>query len=70
MSHGTLDELFDWASHLTLIPAVQPGFFKDDQERPVLTLPGDSTFPTMDGWEVPEETRFVLQNGRWLPEQE
>ena len=67
MRHRTLDELFDWAGHLKLIPAVQPGFFKDDQGRPVLTLPGDPTFPTIEGWEVPEETRFVLQDGRWLP---
>jgi 8-oxo-dGTP pyrophosphatase MutT (NUDIX family) len=67
MRYRTLEELFDWAGRLKLIPAVQPGFFKDDQGRPVLTLPGDASFPTIEGWEVPEETRFVLQDGRWLP---
>jgi hypothetical protein len=64
--YRTLDELFEWARSLKLIPAVQPGFFTDDQGRPVLTLPGDESFPTIEGWEVPEETRFVLQNGRWI----
>ena len=66
LRYRTIDELFDWARGLKLIPAVQPGFFKDEQQRPVLTLPGDATFPTIDGWEVPEETRFVLQDGRWI----
>ncbi len=33
-----------------------------------LTLPGDPLFPTIPGWDVPEETRFVLQDGaRWQP---
>jgi hypothetical protein len=33
-----------------------------------MTLPGDPTFPTIPGWDVPEETRFVLQDGnRWHP---
>jgi len=34
----------------------------------MLTLPGDPTYPTIEGWEVPEETRFVLQDGRWRAE--
>ena len=33
----------------------------------MLTLPGDPTYPTLDGWEVPEDTRFLLEDGRWLP---
>ena len=34
----------------------------------MLTLPGDPLFPTIPDWEVPEETRFVLQDGaRWQP---
>jgi hypothetical protein len=31
-------------------------------------LPGDPDFPAMDGWEVPDDTRFLLNEGRgWLP---
>ena len=33
----------------------------------MLTLPGDPTYPTIDGWDVPEDTRFLLQDGRWRP---
>jgi hypothetical protein len=46
---------------------VQPGFIKDD-EKTMLTLPGDPLHPTISGWEIPEDTRFVLQEGkRWIP---
>ena len=45
-----------------------PGFFKNGDVT-TLTLPGDPTFPTIPDWEVPEETRFVLQDGaRWQPQ--
>jgi hypothetical protein len=34
----------------------------------MLTLPGDPLYPTIPGWEIPEDTRFVLQEGkRWTP---
>ena len=47
--------------------ACMPGFFKNGDEV-MLTLPGDPLFPTIPGWEVPEETRFVLEEGaRWQP---
>jgi 8-oxo-dGTP pyrophosphatase MutT (NUDIX family) len=62
------DELLAWARSVATIPRVQPQFFKDTHQS-VLTLPGDPTYPTIDGWEVPEETRFVLQDGRWRPVQ-
>jgi hypothetical protein len=40
---------------------------KSDTET-MLTLPGDPLLPTIPGWDVPEETRFVLQEGsRWQP---
>lgn len=49
------------------IVRVMPGFFKDGGET-TLTLPGDPTFPAIPGWDVPEETRFVLEEGaRWHP---
>jgi 8-oxo-dGTP pyrophosphatase MutT (NUDIX family) len=49
------------------IVRVMPGFVKNGEEM-MLTLPGDPLFPTIPDWEVPEETRFVLQDGaRWQP---
>lgn len=64
--HHSVSDLFAWARSVTLIPRVQPHFLKD-ADQSVLTLPGDPTYPTIDGWEVPEETRFVLRDGRWRP---
>ena len=66
LRHRTAADLLDWARTVDRIPRIQPQFFKDADES-VLTLPGDPTYPTIDGWEVPEETRFVLQDGRWRP---
>ncbi len=62
---ASMDDAFRWAQS-TAIPTVQPGFFRDEQ-RTMLTLPGDPSHPTIDGWEVPEDTRFLLQDGRWQP---
>jgi 8-oxo-dGTP pyrophosphatase MutT (NUDIX family) len=66
--HHTTDDLFAWARGVAIIPRVQPQFFEEEHQS-VLTLPGDPTYPTIDGWEVPEDTRFVLQDGRWRPVQ-
>ncbi|MEZ5288615.1 MAG: NUDIX hydrolase [Vicinamibacterales bacterium] len=64
--HPTLDEALQWA-RTRPIARVQPGFVRTADES-VLTLPGDPSFPTIDGWEIPDETRFVLREGRgWLP---
>lgn len=61
------DEAFAWARRRTIV-RVQPGFIKSD-EVTMLTLPGDPLFPTLPGWDVPDETRFVLEEGnRWLPQ--
>jgi 8-oxo-dGTP pyrophosphatase MutT (NUDIX family) len=65
--HRTVDELVAWARAVA-IPCVQPQFFKDAHQT-LLTLPGDPTYPTIDGWEVPDDTRFVLEDGRWRPVQ-
>jgi 8-oxo-dGTP pyrophosphatase MutT (NUDIX family) len=62
----TIDALFTWARNLGTIPAVQPHLLKEAAQT-ILTLPGDPTHPRIDGWEVPEDTRFVLKDGRWLP---
>lgn len=59
----TADEVMQWARHRRVV-RVQPGFIKDATQT-VLTLPGDPTCPPVDGFEPPEETRFILANGRW-----
>jgi 8-oxo-dGTP pyrophosphatase MutT (NUDIX family) len=64
--HGTLEELFAWARSVVMIPAVQPRLSKNEGQT-LLMLPGDPTYPPIEGWEVPEDTRFVLRDGRWLP---
>ena len=68
LRHHTTDDLFAWAHGVATIPRIQPQFVKDVHQS-VLTLPGDPTYPTVEGWEVPEDTRFVLQDGRWRPAQ-
>ena len=54
-----------WA-RATPIVRVEPGFVKTETLT-MLTLPCDPLHPTIPGWDVPEETRFVLDKGRWLP---
>ena len=67
LAHRTsIEDAFAWARSKPIV-RVMPGFFKDG-ELVTLTLPGDPSFPTIPGWDVPEETRFVLQDGaRWQP---
>ena len=60
-----LDEVMAWARARTVVP-VQPGFIRNEQVT-MLTLPGDPTYPSMEGFDTPEETRFILANGRWRP---
>ena len=60
------DAVFAWVRDRKIV-RVMPGFIKDDTTT-MLTLPGDPLFPTIPDWEVPEETRFVLEEGaRWQP---
>lgn len=62
----SIDEALEWARTKPIV-RVQPGFIKDDVQT-MLTLPGDPLHPTIPGWEIPEDTRFVLQEGkRWTP---
>ena len=68
LQHRTTADLFAWAHAVATIPRVQPQLFKEAHQT-VLTLPGDPSYPTIEGWEVPEDTRFVLQDGRWRPVQ-
>jgi 8-oxo-dGTP pyrophosphatase MutT (NUDIX family) len=61
--HANLTELFEWARSVA-IPRVQPQLYKTEHQT-LLTLPGDPTHPTVEGWDVPEDTRFLLEGGRW-----
>jgi len=62
----SIDDVLSWARSRSIV-RVMPGFFKNGDEV-TLTLPGDPLYPTIPGWEVPEETRFVLEEGaRWAP---
>lgn len=64
--HKSIDDVLAWARSRPIV-RVMPGFFKDG-DKVTLTLPGDPTFPPIPGWEIPEETRFVLEEGsRWAP---
>lgn len=59
------EEVLRWARQQRIV-RVQPRFIRNDVET-ALTLPGDPTFPAIDGFETPDETRFILSNGRWRP---
>jgi 8-oxo-dGTP pyrophosphatase MutT (NUDIX family) len=62
----SIEDVFTWAKSRP-IARIMPGFFENGGVA-TMTLPGDPTFPTIPGWDVPEETRFVLQDGaRWQP---
>jgi 8-oxo-dGTP pyrophosphatase MutT (NUDIX family) len=62
----TVDEVLDWA-RAKPIARVQPGFLKS-AGKTMLTLPGDPLHPTVPGWDVPEDTRFELEEGKgWRP---
>jgi 8-oxo-dGTP pyrophosphatase MutT (NUDIX family) len=58
------DAVFDWARRKP-IPRVQPRFEKQG-DRTLLFYPGDPMYPPVEGFEA-EETRFVLEDRRWLP---
>jgi 8-oxo-dGTP pyrophosphatase MutT (NUDIX family) len=61
---SSVDAVFEWARWRPIV-RVKPGFIKNDRVT-MLTLPGDPLFPTVPGWDVPKETRFVLtDDNRW-----
>lgn len=62
----SVEDAIEWARAKPIV-RVQPGFIKDDVQT-LLTLPGDPLHPALPGWEIPEDTRFVLEEGkRWKP---
>ena len=63
----SIEEAVTWARAKPIV-RVMPGFFRGEDNAATLTLPGDPLFPTIPGWDIPEETRFVLEDGvRWRP---
>lgn len=63
---ASLDDLFAWAGSKPIV-RVQPRLLRDERQT-VLTLPGDPSMPAPPGWDVPEDTKFVLEEGRgWRP---
>ena len=60
---GSAGEVLQWARQRKVV-RVQPGFIQTDAET-MLTLPGDATFPMIEGFDALEETRFILEDGRW-----
>jgi 8-oxo-dGTP pyrophosphatase MutT (NUDIX family) len=63
---SSIDDVIEWARRTPMV-RVMPGFRKTDTEF-MLMLPGDPLVPAIPGWETPEETRFILQDGtRWQP---
>ena len=61
----SIDAVVQWA-RAKPIPRVQPGFLKRGDET-LLLYPGDPLYPPIEGFEIPEETRFSLKNRRWRP---
>jgi 8-oxo-dGTP pyrophosphatase MutT (NUDIX family) len=61
----TIADVFSWARTIRIV-TIQPAFFRDEHTT-MLTLPGDPTYPPIEGWDVPEDTRFLLRDGRWRP---
>jgi len=67
----SLADVLAWA-RARPIARVQPHLVRDEQQT-ILALPGDPLHPdrgspTVRGWEIPEDTRFVLEEGRgWKP---
>jgi 8-oxo-dGTP pyrophosphatase MutT (NUDIX family) len=62
---SSVEEVMSWARQRRVV-RIQPAFIRTDTET-MLTLPGDPTFPPLEGLDSPEETRFILTGGRWRP---
>jgi 8-oxo-dGTP pyrophosphatase MutT (NUDIX family) len=62
----SVDDAISWGRAKPIV-RIQPQVF-ENAGRKMLTLPGDPLYPTLPGWDVPEETRFVLEEGAgWKP---
>jgi 8-oxo-dGTP pyrophosphatase MutT (NUDIX family) len=47
-------------------PPVQPRVVQREDGARIIVLPGDPSYPAVEGF-VATETRFLLEDGRWLP---
>lgn len=62
----SIADAIEWTRHRR-IARILPGYSKTESEF-MLMLPGDPLMPAIADWDVPEETRFILQDGgRWQP---
>ncbi len=61
----TVDDVFAWAGSRPIV-RLQPAYVQRAGVT-MLTLPGDPLQPADSDVEVPEETRFVLRDGRFYP---
>jgi 8-oxo-dGTP pyrophosphatase MutT (NUDIX family) len=63
---SSIEDVIDWSRQQKIV-RIMPGFRKTESEF-MLMLPGDPLMPAIADWDVPEETRFILQDGaRWQP---
>jgi 8-oxo-dGTP pyrophosphatase MutT (NUDIX family) len=63
---SSIDDVIAWSRQRKIV-RIMPGFRKTEAEF-MLMLPGDPLMPAIADWDVPEETRFVLEDGaRWQP---
>ena len=62
---SSIEEAWRWAQ-AQQAPRVQPCFLERGDGTRLVLLPGDPLCPAVDGFEA-EETRFLLENGRWRP---
>jgi 8-oxo-dGTP pyrophosphatase MutT (NUDIX family) len=63
---GSVADTLAWA-RTKPIARVEPRLIRN-ADRTMLTLPGDPMHPTVPDWDVPEDTRFVLEEGKgWKP---
>lgn len=63
---SSVDRALGWARETTIV-RVEPQLVREG-DRTMLTLPGDPLYPAVPGWDVPEDTRFVLEEGKgWKP---
>ena len=62
---GGVDAPGEWAM-AQAVPRVQPCFRQEDDGTRLVMLPGDPLCAPVEGFDA-EETRFLLDNGRWRP---
>lgn len=62
---STINDAWHWAASHP-VPRVQPCFRENADGTRLVLLPGDPLCPGVEGFDA-EETRFLLEDGRWRP---